>query len=206
MPISFGLHCACNIYREQTGKSWYNKLKTSLGQLLFLGQLLLRVALFGTFLHFQQFFSYIMIIKFNGLVWLMVFNATFNNISIISWQQVLLVEETGVPGENHRPVGSHWQTWSHNVVSSTPCHERVRTLNVSGDRHWLIAQVVVNPTTIPSQPWRSPDLMRKENLVSYLNISMISQPWVGRCMETLTQHAHSSTAVRVSHRIKIMHV
>jgi len=26
----------------------------------------------------------------------MVFNATFNNISIISWRSVLLVEETGV--------------------------------------------------------------------------------------------------------------
>jgi hypothetical protein len=32
---------------------------------------------------------------------IMVFNATFNNISIISWLSVLLVEETGVPGENH---------------------------------------------------------------------------------------------------------
>ena len=31
------------------------------------------------------------------LVWLMVFNATFNNISVISWRSVLLVEETGVP-------------------------------------------------------------------------------------------------------------
>jgi hypothetical protein len=31
----------------------------------------------------------------------------FNNISVISWQSVLLVEETGVPGENHRPVESH---------------------------------------------------------------------------------------------------
>ena len=30
----------------------------------------------------------------------MVLNATFNNISIISWRSVLLVEETGVPGEN----------------------------------------------------------------------------------------------------------
>ena len=29
----------------------------------------------------------------------MVFNATFNNISVISWQSVLLVEENGVPGE-----------------------------------------------------------------------------------------------------------
>ena len=31
----------------------------------------------------------------------MVFNATFNNISVILWRSVLLVEETGVPGENH---------------------------------------------------------------------------------------------------------
>jgi hypothetical protein len=38
---------------------------------------------------------------FLGLVgWLMVFNATFNNISVISWRSVLLMEETGVPGEN----------------------------------------------------------------------------------------------------------
>jgi len=44
----------------------------------------------------------------------------FNNISIISWRSVLLAEETGVPRENHRPVVSHWQTLSHNVVSSTP--------------------------------------------------------------------------------------
>jgi hypothetical protein len=37
----------------------------------------------------------------------MVFNATFNNISVISWWSVLLVEETRVPGQNHRPVASH---------------------------------------------------------------------------------------------------
>ena len=40
----------------------------------------------------------------------MVFNATFNNISAISLQSVLLVEETGVPRENHRPVASYCQT------------------------------------------------------------------------------------------------
>jgi hypothetical protein len=37
-------------------------------------------------------------------VYLMVFNATFNDISVISWRSVLLVEETGGPRENHRPV------------------------------------------------------------------------------------------------------
>jgi hypothetical protein len=37
----------------------------------------------------------------------MVFNATFNNNSIISWRSVLFVEETGVTGENHRSATSH---------------------------------------------------------------------------------------------------
>ena len=37
-------------------------------------------------------------------VCLMLLNAIFNN---ISWRSVLLVEETGGPGENHRPVASH---------------------------------------------------------------------------------------------------
>jgi len=48
----------------------------------------------------------------------------FNDISAISWWSVLLVEETGVPCENYKPAGSHWQTLSHNVVSSTSRHER----------------------------------------------------------------------------------
>jgi hypothetical protein len=46
----------------------------------------------------------------------MVFSATFNNISAISYPAVLLEEETGEPGENHRPVASHRQTLSHNIV------------------------------------------------------------------------------------------
>jgi len=54
----------------------------------------------------------------------MVLNATFNNIPVISWRSDILMEETGVPRENHRPVASHRQTVSHNGVSSTPRHER----------------------------------------------------------------------------------
>jgi hypothetical protein len=45
--------------------------------------------------------------KYLVVVVVMVFNATFNNISVISWWSVLLVEETGVPRENHRPAASH---------------------------------------------------------------------------------------------------
>ena len=37
---------------------------------------------------------------------IIVFNATFNDISVISWRTVSLVEETGIPGENHRPAAS----------------------------------------------------------------------------------------------------
>ena len=63
----------------------------------------------------------------------MVCNVTFNNISVISCRSVLLLEETG---ENHRPTASHWQTLSHNVVSSTPRHAcsgfEHRTSNTSG--------------------------------------------------------------------------
>ena len=33
--------------------------------------------------------------------WFMVFNATFNNILVISWLSVLLVEETGVTRNSH---------------------------------------------------------------------------------------------------------
>jgi len=63
-----------------------------------------------------------------------VFNATFNNISVISWRSVLLVEEIGVPAENHRPPASHRQILSHKVVSSTPRLSEIGTHNVSGDR------------------------------------------------------------------------
>ena len=57
----------------------------------------------------------------------MVFNATFNNISNISWKLALLVEETGIHGENHRPVTSHWQTllmlyWVHLAMSGIRIH------------------------------------------------------------------------------------
>ena len=62
----------------------------------------------GTFWDFQT-----MLPLCPMVLWFMVFNATFNNISVI-------VAETGVLERNHRPVASHWQTLSHNVVSRTP--------------------------------------------------------------------------------------
>jgi hypothetical protein len=58
----------------------------------------------------------------------MVINTTLNNISAISWLSVLLVEETGGPGENHRPVASHRQTLSHNAILNISRHQRRHTM------------------------------------------------------------------------------
>ena len=45
----------------------------------------------------------VLIGQFQSNIWFrfMELNVTFNNISVISWLSFLLVEETGVPGENH---------------------------------------------------------------------------------------------------------
>ena len=66
----------------------------------------------------------------------------FNNISVILWRPALLVEENGVPGENYRSAESHWQIWSHNVVSSKPRHEQDSNSQFSGDRHWLDKDII----------------------------------------------------------------
>ena len=52
---------------------------------------------------------------------LMMFNATLKNISVISWRSVLLVDETGVPGEplTCRKSLTDVLTLPHNAVSST---------------------------------------------------------------------------------------
>ena len=59
----------------------------------------------------------------------MVLNATFSNISVISWRSVLLVEETIDLSQVTDKL------LSHNVVSSTPRLSEIRTHNVSGDRY-----------------------------------------------------------------------
>ena len=69
------------------------------------------------------------------LDWIMAFNATSNNILVFCWLSVLLVYATGLSGEHHRPVECHYQTLSHNVVSSTPHHEL--DFDVSDDRHFF---------------------------------------------------------------------
>jgi hypothetical protein len=57
-----------------------------------------------------------------------VFNATFSNISVISCI---------IGWDNHWLAASHCQTVSHNVIPSTPRLSVIRIPDVSGDRHWL---------------------------------------------------------------------
>jgi hypothetical protein len=65
----------------------------------------------------------------------MVSHANFNNIAVICWRSVLLVEGTGVDGKNHRLTACQRQTLSHNAVSSTSFLSGMCTHNFSGDMH-----------------------------------------------------------------------
>ena len=96
----------------------YSRVKRRLGNFIFLEQLYLNV------IHFSQSPVFSLFL----FVCLMMFNATFNNISVKSWQSVLLVEETG------KIEKSHWQTLSHNVVHLALIE--IQT-HISCDRHWL---------------------------------------------------------------------
>jgi hypothetical protein len=102
-----------------------------------------------------------------------VFNATFNNISVTSWWSVLLMEETGGLGESHRPVASHWQTLSYNVVHlslikirtqqclelslfSDPCKWlRTPILSLIYYSVYMYSEILIPPTksTIIGIPW-----------------------------------------------------
>jgi hypothetical protein len=80
----------------------------------------------------------------NPTIWLNIDRVLINNISVISSQSVLLL---GVPGKKHWPAASHWQTLSHNVISSL---SRIQTHNISVDlripslHHLLISELALN--------------------------------------------------------------
>ena len=57
---------------------------------------------------YAKYLNFIIIHTCCDLIDFWCFNATFNNISAISWRPVLVVEEAGVPGETHRPWASNW--------------------------------------------------------------------------------------------------
>ena len=94
----------------------------------------------------------------------MVFNATFNNISVtfISWRSVLLEEETGGPEENHWPVASNWVGFElttsvaigndgigsctsnyHTITTTTPLNEPNELFFI----YIMVDRLLLNPAT-----------------------------------------------------------
>jgi energy-converting hydrogenase Eha subunit E len=88
-------------------------------------------------------------------VCLMVFNATFNNISVISWRSVLLVEETRGPGENHGPVASHWQILSHNVDHMVDWSTATYVIRAYHHQRWFDMVFIATFNNISVISWRS---------------------------------------------------
>jgi hypothetical protein len=87
---------------------------------------------------------------------------SFNSIAAISCRSVLLFGETGVLGEDHRPVAIHWRHLSYKVVSSTSLQSTINRVNgcLRGTHHlWCTARSV--------DFWLSLNVIRKLRHVLY---------------------------------------
>ena len=116
----------------------------------------LYITISGVFFHLACYSSYQNWMKLNPryitqiliLVNFWCFIATFSNISAISWRPLIVVEEAGVPVENHRPWASNWLTLSLATVRrvhpfcNLQSRARTHAVSVIG-----LYELLGNPTT-----------------------------------------------------------
>jgi hypothetical protein len=88
----------------------------------------------------------------------MVSNVTFNNISVTSWRSVLLVEETGLAGENHRPAASYWLY--HTLLYRVTPHSSLYTIYIEkGMRSIIKDDITLHVTALT---WQQKGLLCKK--------------------------------------------
>ena len=83
----------------------------------------------------------------------MVFNATFNNILVILWRSVLLMEETRGHGENHWPVASHWQFYHIMLYPAPWSRFDLTTSVVIGTDCICSCKSIYHAITAMTSPW-----------------------------------------------------
>jgi hypothetical protein len=108
-----------------------------------------------------------------------VLNATFNNISAISWRPVLLVEETGVLGENHRPTSSHWQIY----------HIMMYRVHFAWAGFKLTTLVVIGTDCISSYKWneRPFNITTRCMLVYFSTNKLLAHTYHSQCCAFLNE-------------------
>ena len=114
--------------------------------------------------------SFIKQIKFM----VMVLNTTFNNISVILWMSDLLAEETGVPWENHWSAASHWQTLTHNVVSSTQKKKNLKKYTI---RNLFFFFIKIDPKLYKKQSLLSHDFVEFRNRTKINDLCDLVRTW-----------------------------
>ena len=85
-----------------------------------------------------------------------------------------------IAGGNHRPVTSHWQTLSHNIVSSTPRLSEIRTHNISYKSNYRR----ITTTTAPYTFWPATYIWQ------YLLYHVIILIYIGHMSHTIWKYAN----------------